>query len=138
MSDRYTSSINVYLTILKGNLIWPKIQLQQYILYLFSYWFYKDKFFPSDQNRSSFLCSDVNGSRCKWYQTAICDILYSVIQVWLFLSFCQNSWTNLHVYDVDKLSNPINSFIKGFYEIIHLFLNMFSVKIPVITQICTL
>lgn len=33
MSDRYTSSINVYLTnLLKGNLIWPKIQLQQYNL----------------------------------------------------------------------------------------------------------
>lgn len=54
--------------------------------------------------------------------------------------FLSNSWTNLHVYDydVDKLSNLINSLIKGFYEIILLFLNMFSVKIPVITQICTL
>lgn len=52
--------------------------------------------------------------------------------------FLSNSWTNLHVYDVDKLSNPINSLIKGFYEIILLFLNMFSVKIPVKTQICTL
>lgn len=52
--------------------------------------------------------------------------------------FLSNSWTNLHVYNVDKLSNPINSLIKGFYEIILLFLNIFSVKIPVITQICTL
>lgn len=132
MSDRYTSSINVYLTnLLKGNLIWPKIQLQQYNLYLFSYWFYKDKFFPSVPLNCAVMWMDrgVNGIK---QQSAT---FYTSMIISEFLS---NSWTNLHVYDVDKLSNPINSLIKGFYEIILLFLNIFSVKIPVITQICTL
>lgn len=50
----------------------------------------------------------------------------------IIFEFLLNSWINLYVYDVDKLSNLINSFIKGVYEIIYLFLNMFFVKILVI------
>lgn len=90
MSDRYTSSINVYLTnLLKGNLIWPKIQLQQYNLYLISYWFYKDKFFPSDPLNCAVMWMDRGVNGIEQQSATFYTVLYKYDYFWVSVKIAE-------------------------------------------------